>query len=182
MARAGSSPALWGCFTANLSFLMCWPGRLSLPARNRHRFAGGASWSGESTPQTPGTRGREVRCPAPCPRWELEEEHGRNAAGSAGPGLGATSVLGLCAPSCSLPVPSCVLQAPARRGKMDEASTSSSPRYFGAIHHPDPCQAALGGSLGSVLCFDQEQQLSLELPLITLWESLMSLNGSSVGI
>lgn len=51
----------------------------------------------------------------PCPRWELEEEHRRNAAGLAGPcsGLAAISMLGLCSPSCSLPDPiltACVLQ------------------------------------------------------------------------
>lgn len=32
-------------------------------------------------------------------------------------------------------------------GKMDEESMSSSPRYFGAIHHPDPYQAALCGAV-----------------------------------
>lgn len=32
-------------------------------------------------------------------------------------------------------------------GKMDEDSVSSSPLYFGAIHHPDPYQAALSSTV-----------------------------------
>lgn len=161
---------------------MCWGGKLSLPVRSRHRFVDGASWSGKSAPRFLRARGREVRCPPPCPRWELEEEHGRNAAGSAGPAPGSVPFpccvceLPACEeqPSCSLPDP--ILTQPAcsksraRDGKMDEVSTSSSLWYFGAIHHPNPCQTALGGSLGSVLCFDQVRQFSLDLSLIILRE------------
>lgn len=83
-------------------------------------------------------------------------------------GLGATSVLGLFLPGPSSQPERSKFRA--RHGKMDEASTSSSLWYFGAIHHPGPCPAALGGSLRSGLCFDQGQQLSLELSLIILWE------------
>lgn len=75
---------------------------------------------------------------------------------SPGSGRGATSVRAGAGAQLLPPTPSSQpgrSEPRARHGKMDEASTASSLRYFGAIHHPDPCQAALGGSLRSDPCF-----------------------------
>lgn len=98
-------PGSVGFFTADLSFLTCCGGKLSVPARNRPGFIDGASWRGDSTPSLSWHGGGREGRVLPCPRWELEVEHGGNAAGSAGPGpgLAATSVRAPCAPGPAAP-------------------------------------------------------------------------------